>query len=78
MLGDALADDVAALAASSPPGRRSRSASRKRLLRRSLDASLDDVIELEAQLQRAAAASADHREGVAAFLEKRAPTFEGR
>jgi 2-(1,2-epoxy-1,2-dihydrophenyl)acetyl-CoA isomerase len=78
VLGDTLREDVAALAAelaARPPLALGFS---KRLLRRSLDASLGDVIELEAQLQRAAAASADHREGVAAFLEKRAPTFEGR
>jgi 2-(1,2-epoxy-1,2-dihydrophenyl)acetyl-CoA isomerase len=50
----------------------------KRLLRRSLAAGLDEVLELEAQLQRSATATADHREGVAAFLAKRAPTFEGR
>ncbi|MEO9175336.1 MAG: enoyl-CoA hydratase-related protein [Gaiellales bacterium] len=50
----------------------------KRLLRRSLTAGLDEVLELEAQLQRASSATADHREGIAAFLEKRAPRFEGR
>jgi 2-(1,2-epoxy-1,2-dihydrophenyl)acetyl-CoA isomerase len=50
----------------------------KRLLRRSLTAGLDEILELEAQLQRAAVATADHREGLDAFLAKRAPRFEGR
>jgi 2-(1,2-epoxy-1,2-dihydrophenyl)acetyl-CoA isomerase len=78
VLGDSLATDVAKLAeelAARPPLALGFT---KRLLRRSLAANLDEVLELEAQLQRTAAASADHREGVAAFLEKRSPTFEGR
>ena len=50
----------------------------KRLLDRSGLASLDDQLELEADLQAEAAASQDFREGVAAFLEKREPRFSGR
>ena len=50
----------------------------KRLMRSAEQSSLDDVMELEAQLQVAAVASGDHAEGVAAFLEKRAARFEGR
>jgi len=50
----------------------------KRLLRASERSSLADVMELEAQLQASAVKTHDHAEGVAAFLEKREPRFEGR
>ncbi len=52
------------------------------LIKQGLDASarmgLEDVLELEAQLQKLAGEGRDHREGVQAFLEKREPRFEGR
>jgi 2-(1,2-epoxy-1,2-dihydrophenyl)acetyl-CoA isomerase len=50
----------------------------KRLLERAGLSSLDDQLELEADLQTEAAQSADFKEGVAAFLEKREPRFSGR
>jgi 2-(1,2-epoxy-1,2-dihydrophenyl)acetyl-CoA isomerase len=50
----------------------------KRLLRAADERPLADVMELEAQLQAAAVETSDHAEGVAAFLAKRAPRFEGR
>lgn len=39
---------------------------------------LAQAMDLEAELQDEAAGTQDHREGVLAFLEKRAPSFEGR
>jgi 2-(1,2-epoxy-1,2-dihydrophenyl)acetyl-CoA isomerase len=50
----------------------------KRLLERAAVSSLEEQLELEADLQAEAAQSADFKEGVAAFLEKREPRFSGR
>jgi 2-(1,2-epoxy-1,2-dihydrophenyl)acetyl-CoA isomerase len=50
----------------------------KRLLDGARVRSLEQQLELEAQLQAVATQTEDFREGVAAFLEKRKPEFTGR
>ena len=50
----------------------------KRAFNYALNASLDAALEYEAHMQDLAGRTADHREGVAAFLGKRRPRFEGR
>jgi 2-(1,2-epoxy-1,2-dihydrophenyl)acetyl-CoA isomerase len=50
----------------------------KRLFDHAATASLEEQLEWEAQLQTAATRTDDFKEGVAAFLEKRPPTFRGR
>ena len=49
----------------------------KRALNKSAGLSLDEALDYEAHLQEIAGQTADHREGVAAYLEKRAPVFRG-
>jgi 2-(1,2-epoxy-1,2-dihydrophenyl)acetyl-CoA isomerase len=49
----------------------------KKLLNRSMSASLEDQLKLEGDEQVTAAQSYDYNEGVNAFLEKRKPVFKG-
>lgn len=49
----------------------------KRALDGAWDRSLDEALEYEAHLQDMAGRTADHREGMSAFLEKREPRFTG-
>ncbi|MDP3196467.1 enoyl-CoA hydratase-related protein [Tabrizicola sp.] len=75
---DRFADVVAARAAKLAQGPTGAYAALKQALRGAFDQSLDQQLAIEARLQGQCGASADFREGVAAFLGKRPAVFQGR
>jgi len=75
---DGLAERAAALAAELAALPTRGVGMTKRLFDRAPSATLEEQLEWEAQLQTAATRTADFREGVAAFLEKRPPNFTGK
>lgn len=73
-----LMDEVSVLSVELASGPTRTLGAAKRLLRDSTDQGLESQMELEARAIAAASLTIDGREGVAAFLEKRAPKYQGR
>lgn len=72
-----LKSEVAELAASIANGPTASLGLTKRGFNRAMLRALSDTLEYEGYLQELASRTADHKEGVAAFLGKRPPNFEG-
>ncbi len=75
--GDRLTDEVMLLARKLAGGAPLAMALTKRAINQALVSTLEEALESEAELQSVAGRSADHREGVAAFVAKRPARFSG-
>ncbi len=75
---DQLADAASELAQRLASGPTTALGYAKRLISAAEDASFADALRAEGDLQELAGRTEDHREGVAAFAEKRDPRFSGR
>lgn len=73
-----LMQEAAALANSLAQGPTKGLGLTKRAMNRAMTGALRSTLQYEAYLQEIAGKTEDHQEGVAAFLEKRAPNFAGR
>lgn len=71
---DAAVDDMAKFYANAPT---KAIGLMKKMLNKSFHSDLDTMLDYEAYCQEIAGATADHKEGVTAFMEKRKPAFKG-